>query len=57
MANLQQSTANRKRAMLDALRANLGIVTPSAEQAKIDRTTHYLWMDNDPEYKAEVERI
>lgn len=43
--------------MLQALKANLGIVTPSAEQVWIDRKTHYLWLENDPEYKAEYERI
>lgn len=57
MPNPQHSTDKRKRAMLNALKANLGIVTPACEQVGIDRTTHYLWLEKDPEYKAEYERI
>ncbi len=43
--------------MLLALQANLGIVTKSADDAQINRATHYLWLRDDPDYKAAVEEI
>jgi hypothetical protein len=47
----------QKRAMLEALEKNLGIVTGACMQVGIARSTHYLWMTNDPEYKTAVEEI
>jgi hypothetical protein len=41
--------------MLKALRKSLGVVTPAIEAVGIERTTHYLWMNSDPEYKQAVE--
>lgn len=32
----------------------MGVVTTAAKAAGVDRTTHYQWMDKDPEYKARV---
>lgn len=46
-----------KRAMLEALEKSLGIVTTAAKAIGIDRSTHYKWMDSDPEYKAAVDSI
>lgn len=46
-----------KKAMLEALEKSLGIVTTAAKTAGIDRSTHYKWLDSDPEYKAAVERL
>ena len=43
--------------MLKALEKNLGVVTSSAKQVKIDRTTHYVWMKDDPAYKEAVEEL
>ena len=43
--------------MLKALEKNLGVVTASAKQVKIDRTTHYVWMKEDEAYKAAVDDI
>jgi hypothetical protein len=57
MPRSTESTNKHKKALLQALKANLWIVTPSCEQAGVDRTTHYLWLEKDPEYKAEYERI
>ena len=48
---------NKKRAMIEALKVNLGIVSSAIKSAGIGRTTHYLWMNNDPEYKQAVEEI
>ena len=38
--------------MLDALEKSLGVVTAACKTVGVGRTTHYLWMDTDPEYKA-----
>ena len=53
--NLQ--TQQLKKAMLLALEQSLGIVTAAAKSVGIDRTTHYLWLKDDEEYKAAVESI
>jgi len=53
--NLQ--TQQLKKAMLLALEQSLGIVTSAAKAVGIDRTTHYLWLKDDEEYKAAVESI
>jgi len=46
-----------KKAMLKALEASLGVVTVAAKSAGIDRSTHYQWMKDDPEYKAAVDSL
>jgi len=46
-----------KRAMIEALEANLGIVTPAAAKIGIHRGTHYYWMKTDPDYAAAVESV
>lgn len=43
--------------MLEALDKSLGIVSTAAKTAGIDRTTHYNWLKEDPEYKAAVDQI
>ena len=53
--NLQNPTL--KKAMIEALEKTLGIVTTAAKIAGIDRSTHYEWLKNDPEYKAAVESL
>ena len=50
-------TEQHKRAMLDALEKSLGVVTAACKIVGIGRTTHYLWMDSDPEYKAAVDAL
>ena len=50
-------TEQHKKAMLDALEKSLGVVTAACKVVGIGRTTHYLWMDTDPEYKAAVESL
>lgn len=47
----------RKKAMLEALRKNLGIVQAACKMVGISRWLHYDWLNNDPEYKKEVEGI
>lgn len=51
------TTVAKKAAMLEALKASFGIIARAAEQVDINRTTHYTWLDSDPEYKAAVEEF
>ncbi len=46
-----------KRAMVEALKSTYGRVARACEIAGIARSTHYLWMSNDEEYKAAVEDV
>jgi hypothetical protein len=50
-------TKKTKELMLKALKKTKGIVSVAAESVNIARTTHYLWMDTDPEYKEAVKAI
>lgn len=43
--------------MLDALEKSLGVVTAACKAVGIGRTTHYLWMQEDAEYRAAVEAL
>ena len=54
---MNQQNPTLKRAMLEALDKSLGIVSTAAKTAGIDRTTHYNWLKDDPEYKAAVDQI
>lgn len=54
MAN---NSDNRKKKMIEALRKCRGIVSHAIELVGINRSTHYDWLKNDEDYKAEVESI
>jgi len=43
--------------MLEALEKSLGVVTSACKNVGIARSTHYLWLDTDPEYKKSVDDI
>jgi hypothetical protein len=43
--------------MIEALEKTLGIVTDACKMVGIARSTHYKWMDDDEQYKAEVEEL
>lgn len=47
----------KKKAMFEALISTLGNITKSAEKAGIDRTSHYIWLDNDDNYRQAYESI
>lgn len=47
----------RKKAMIEALKKSLGIVSTACETVGISRQTHYRWTTEDPEYKEQVEDI
>ena len=43
--------------MIEALEQSLGVVTTACKKVGIGRTTHYLWMNEDEEYKKQVEAV
>jgi hypothetical protein len=53
----QKRTVLAKARMLVALRKYLGIVSPALKAANVARTTHYKWMNEDPDYKQGAEDI
>jgi len=46
-----------KKAMLQALEKSLGVVTAACNSVGISRQTHYRWLEEDAEYKAEVKGL
>lgn len=44
----------KKKALLAALEASLGVVTPACRSCGISRETHYRWLKEDDEYKESV---
>jgi hypothetical protein len=52
----QKFTA-KKRAMIKALEASLGIVTTACKNAKVSRRTYYNWLKEDEAFKEAVEDI
>lgn len=53
----QNSTAIKKKAMLEALEKAMGVVTTAAKMAGVGRITHYRWMEEDKEYKEAVDDV
>jgi hypothetical protein len=51
MAGDLSKTQQLKKAAFLAAYAEVGNVTRAAEIAKVDRSMHYYWMANDPDYK------
>ena len=47
----------KKAAMLEALTAHLGVVTEAIKDVGIARSTHYLWMTTDDQYKQAVDEV
>lgn len=43
--------------MIAAMKKSYGIVSTACESVGINRTTHYNWLHDDPEYKREIEAI
>ena len=54
---MQDKTTKNKIAMLEALEKTLGVVTTAANIVGVDRTTHYVWMDTDEDYRLAVRDI
>lgn len=55
--NVTTKTTHKKELMLEALKKSLGIVTTACQNVGIERSTHYDWLKNDPDYKAKVEAL
>jgi len=55
MAN--DKTDNKKKLMIQALTKALGVVTVACKSVGINRDTHYRWLKEDAEYKAEVKDL
>ena len=53
----QVRTKIKKKAMIEALKKSLGVVTPAAANVGIDPDTHYEWLRKDPKYRDEVEKL
>lgn len=48
------TTAQKKKAMIEAMTTTLGNVTASTAACNIHRTTHYSWMEKDDKYAEEI---
>lgn len=46
-----------KKAMLQALEKSMGVVSTACKIVGINRSTHYDWLKNDPDYATEVKDI
>ncbi len=46
-----------KRALIEALQKNLGVVTASCKAVGVDRATFYRYVNSDPEFAAEVKAM
>lgn len=52
-----RTTKHKKTEMLRALQKTYGLITNATAQVGINRTTHYLWINTDPEYREAVENV
>lgn len=55
--NSTNSTSLKKKAFLEALKANTGNISEASKAVCIDRKTYYNWRDNDPVFAASVESV
>lgn len=54
---MPDSIGHTKKALVEALEKSLGVVSTACKAAGISRDTHYRWLKEDPEYKAQVEEL
>lgn len=52
-----QDTPERKEQFLDALERHYGILTEACRAIGLNRSTYYLWYENDPDFKIAVDDI
>lgn len=50
-------TEQHKKAMIEALKKSLGVVTDACKMAGVGRTQFYSWLKDDPEFNRNVESI
>lgn len=53
----KDSIEKSKEIFLKQLKTSKGIIAPACKKANISRTTYYRWMENDPNFKEEVNNI
>lgn len=53
----QSRTDIAKKEMINALKEHKGCVLHACEAAKVGRTTHYRWLEEDEEYRNEILNI
>ena len=53
----QERTTRNKKLFLEAFSASMGIITAACQKASISRTTYYEWIDEDPDFKAAVDKV
>jgi hypothetical protein len=46
-----------KKQMIEAMEKTLGIVTSAAKMVGINRSTHYIWMEKDEDYRDKINSI
>lgn len=51
------TTADNKKALIEALKQSLGVVTTACDNIGITRQTYYYWLKNDEEFRKEVEDL
>lgn len=51
------STEQKKKAVIEALKKTLGVVSAACEAVGIGRTIFYEWKKDDPEFRANVDDI
>ena len=54
---MSDSIGHTKKATVQALEKSLGVVSVACRAVGISRDTHYRWLKEDDEYKAEVEAL
>ena len=54
---MTRSNTIKKKAMIDTLVKSLGVVTLACKEVGIARQTHYVWYNEDLEYKKAVDDI
>ena len=55
--NSATNSDTNKKAMIKALHDTVGVVSPACEAVGIHRSTHYRWLEEDEEYRKEVESV
>jgi hypothetical protein len=53
----KDNTKLQKKRMMDAMEKTLGIVSSACKIVDIPRSTHYLWMQTDSEYKKVIDEL
>lgn len=54
---MTNNTAQQKKAMIEAMRKSLGIISKACQIAKVGRTTYYDWYNEDADFRAEIDAV